>query len=67
MSEKKHLFDWQGLQKAALSIGITPTEFWNLSPRELFVLIKPKDGQMHTMTKENFNELQKIFPDQKEK
>jgi len=54
--------DWPGLMRVGLhGLGLTPTEFWRLSPVELRIMLGA--DQTPALTRARFEELAAAFPD----
>lgn len=55
--------DWPGLMRAGLTqLGLTPTEFWRLSPVELKIMLGLETG-MPVLNRARLEELAAAFPD----
>jgi len=58
-------FDWAGLLRAGLiDLGLTPAEFWALTPVELRLMLGV-DGGPAPLTRARLEELVARFPDRK--
>ena len=61
--------DWQRLYKVCVGMmGIQPTQFWNMTPREIYLAIagfKEFHGVQDTtpMTKDELGKLMELHPD----
>lgn len=56
-------FDWPGLMRAGLhGLGLTPSEFWALTPLELMVMLG-REGGPAGLTRDRLNEMLAAFPD----
>lgn len=54
--------DWPGLMRVGLQgLGLTPAEFWQLSPVELRIMLGA--DQAPALTRARFEELAAAFPD----
>jgi uncharacterized phage protein (TIGR02216 family) len=54
--------DWPGLMRVGLEgLGLTPAEFWRLSPVELRIMLGA--DQTPALTRARFEELAAAFPD----
>ena len=54
--------DWPGLMRVGLhGLGLTPAEFWRLSPVELRIMLGAE--QAPALTRARFEELAAAFPD----
>ena len=59
-------FDWPVLMEAGLrGLGLTPQDFWALTPAELRLMLGPENGR-DTMSRAGFERLMAAYPDQKE-
>lgn len=55
--------DWPGLMRAGLAgLGLTPREFWQLTPAELAVMLGAEGGPA-PLTRSRLNELARLYPD----
>ncbi|MDQ1847794.1 phage tail assembly chaperone [Gemmobacter fulvus] len=55
--------DWPGLMRAGLcGLGLTPTEFWRLSPIELKIMLGAESAAP-SLTRARLDELAAAFPD----
>ena len=62
MSEGK--LDWAGLMRIGLhGLGLSTSEFWQLTPFELTIKMGLKHGQSSVMTRSGLTDLIKKFPD----
>lgn len=56
-------FDWPGLMRAGMTqLGLTPTEFWRLTPLELRLMLGLETG-MPVLNRARLAELAAAFPD----
>ncbi|MBM9595206.1 rcc01693 family protein [Roseitranquillus sediminis] len=59
-------FDWPGLMRAGCrGLGLTPQQFWQLTPVELLILLGRDVGQA-PLNRQRLEELARAFPDRKE-
>ncbi|MGQ0565947.1 MAG: rcc01693 family protein [Gemmobacter sp.] len=59
--------DWAGLMRAGLlGLGLSPAEFWRLTPVELRVMLGLEAGAA-PLTRARLDELARAFPDRKER
>ncbi len=57
--------DWPGLMRAGLrGLGLTPAEFWALTPAELRLMLGREAGAT-AMTRARLEELAAAFPDRR--
>jgi uncharacterized phage protein (TIGR02216 family) len=57
------LLDWPGLMRAGMKgLGLTPEEFWNLTPIELKIMLG-SDGPSPAISRARFDELAAAYPD----
>ncbi len=55
--------DWRGLMRAGLrDLGLTPSEFWRLTPAELLIMLG-LDGGPPALSRARLEELAAAFPD----
>jgi uncharacterized phage protein (TIGR02216 family) len=55
--------DWPGLMRVGLhGLGLTPAEFWHLSPVELRIMLGA-EPQASALTRTRLDELAAAFPD----
>ena len=60
-------FPWKKLAVAALTMGISPEQFWNLCPKELLHLLQLEDAEQWShITRDTLDMLTKKFPDTKD-
>ncbi len=60
-------FDWPGLMRVGLrQLGLSPREFWALTPLELMVLLGVDGSGDAPMGRARFDELIRQFPDRTE-
>ncbi len=56
-------FDWRGLMRAGMhDLGLTPDQFWRLTPAELLVMLGIEGGAA-PLTRARLAELSAAFPD----
>lgn len=56
-------FDWPGLMRAGLRhLGLSPAEFWALSPVELMLMLGMESGPA-VMARSRLEELARAYPD----
>jgi len=55
-------FDWAGLMRAGLALGLRPAEFWALTPVELEMLLGRGSGP-GALDRARLEELAAAFPD----
>ncbi|MFP7673363.1 rcc01693 family protein [Marivita sp. S0852] len=56
-------FDWPGLMRAGMrGLGLTPDDFWALTPAELHLLIG-KDSGASPMRRDGLDALMAAYPD----
>ncbi|TRD19765.1 rcc01693 family protein [Palleronia caenipelagi] len=56
--------DWPGLMRVGLrDLGLRPSEFWALTPRELDVMLG-RDDAAAPLDRNRLGALQKAFPDE---
>jgi len=59
-------FDWAGLMRAGLrGLGLTPAEFWRLTPVELLVMLGVEAGPA-PITRARLEELARAYPDRRQ-
>ena len=56
-------FDWPGLLRAGALVGLRPSEFWQLTPAELR-LVLGKDAGEAPLSRSRLEELAAAFPDE---
>ena len=57
-------FDWPALMRAGLrGLGLSPDEFWRLTPAEFRLLLGPERGTA-PLGRARLDELLKAYPDQ---
>jgi uncharacterized phage protein (TIGR02216 family) len=44
-------------------LGIRPTEFWDLTPAELLLLLGLEDGGVRAFDRDNLAQLSALYPD----
>ncbi len=55
--------DWPALMRAGLrGLGLTPAEFWRLTPAELMLMLG-QDGGQAPLSRNRLEELARQFPD----
>lgn len=58
-------FDWPGLLRVGLrQLGLTPDEFWRLTPAELRLMLGSEAG-VSPLTRARLDELAAAFPDER--
>lgn len=58
--------DWPGLMRAGLhGLGLTPAEFWRLTPAELMLMLGAETGS-EPLSRARLEELARAYPDRKE-
>ena len=58
--------DWAGLLRAGLrGAGLSPSEFWRLTPLELLILLGRESGQA-PLGRKRLEEMAKAFPNKDE-
>lgn len=63
MTEPDGGFDWPALMRAGLrGLGLTPEDFWALTPAELWLMLGVDRAQM-PMGRQRLDELSSRFPD----
>lgn len=56
--------DWPGLMRAGVrGMGLTPQQFWALTPAELALMLGIEPGAGHVMTRAKLADLSAKFPD----
>ena len=60
----KAVFPWSRLLQSAFMMGLSPQEFWQLTPYELHCLLAPPEPR--TMTRTELTALMELYPDQPE-
>ena len=55
-------FDWPGLLRAGVALGLMPRDIWRLTPAELGFLLG-KDGTRKPLSRARLEELAAAFPD----
>ncbi len=59
-------FDWPALMRAGCrSLGLSPSEFWKLTPAELLMLLG-RDGATAPLNRQRLLDLTRAFPDKPE-
>ncbi|MEX3015898.1 rcc01693 family protein [Gymnodinialimonas hymeniacidonis] len=59
-------FDWPALMRAAFQgLGLSPAEFWALTPTEFLILLGPESGAA-PLRRDAFEALLARFPDTKD-
>ena len=59
-------FDWPAMMRAGFQgLGLRPTEFWDLTPAELLLMLGLDGGGAPVLTRDRLAELSAQFPDQK--
>lgn len=57
-------FDWPGLMRLGLrGLGLTPAEFWALTPAELRLMLGQEGGGAQPLSRARLMELTAAFPD----
>ena len=57
-------FDWPGLMRLGLrGLGLSPTEFWALTPAELMLMLGQEGGGTPPLNRARLMELAAAFPD----
>ena len=57
--------DWPGLLRAGCrDLGMTPEQFWRLTPVELLVLMG-REGGAAPLNRQRLDELSRAFPDER--
>ena len=56
-------FDWPGLLRAGVGLGMRPHEFWALTPAELAFLLG-REGGPEPLSRARLEELARAFPDE---
>ncbi len=56
-------FDWPGLMRAGVALGLKPAEFWRLTPAELSMLLG-KEGGAAPLSRAGLEALAAAYPDQ---
>lgn len=55
--------DWPGLMRAGICVlGLTPGDFWRLSPAELQLLLGPSEDRL-PMNRTRLDDLMTVYPD----
>ncbi|WP_420394961.1 rcc01693 family protein [Nioella sp.] len=66
MSTENRPFDWPGLMRAGMQgLGLTPAEFWALTPAELLLMLGDPGGAA-PMGRAGLEALAARFPDHKD-
>ena len=56
--------DWPGLMRAGMTgLGLTPDQFWSLTPAELALMLGVEPGKGGAMTRDRLAELVARYPD----
>ncbi|MCU0912076.1 MAG: phage tail assembly chaperone [Rhodobacteraceae bacterium] len=57
-------FDWPGLMRLGLrGLGLTPAEFWALTPAELMLMLGQDGGASPPLSRARLMELAAAYPD----
>ncbi|MCX7645473.1 MAG: phage tail assembly chaperone [Rhodobacteraceae bacterium] len=57
-------FNWPGLMRLGLrGLGLTPAEFWALTPAELMLMLGEATGTTAPLTRARLMELAAAYPD----
>lgn len=57
-------FDWPGLMRLGFrGLGLTPAEFWALTPAELTLMLGQEGGGTPPLTRARLMELAAAYPD----
>jgi len=58
-------FDWPALMRAGMQgLGLPPAQFWDLTPRELMLLLGLEQPPGGGFGRARLDELARMFPDQ---
>lgn len=56
-------FDWVGLLRAGVSLGLRPSDVWALTPAELALMLGKDGGSAGPLSRARLEELAAAFPD----